>query len=60
VSNVYEKLGVRPIINAHAPMTRFGGRVMASEVTDAMREATQFCADMAELQVRASKIIAQS
>ena len=54
MSNIYEKLGVRPIINAYAPMTRLGGGVMASEVADAMRQATQFCVDMAELQMRAS------
>jgi seryl-tRNA(Sec) selenium transferase len=59
MSNIYEKLGVRPIINAYAPMTRLGGGVMASEVADAMRQATQFCVDMAELQMRASKIIAE-
>lgn len=58
MSNVYEKLGVRPIINAYAPMTRLGGGVMPVQVADAMREATQFCVDMAELQMAASKIIA--
>jgi D-glucosaminate-6-phosphate ammonia-lyase len=59
MSNIYEKLGVQPIINAYAPMTRLGGGVMASEVADAMRQATQFCVDMAELQMMASKIIAE-
>ena len=59
MSNVYENLGVRPIINAYAPMTRLGGGVMAQEVADAMREATQFCVDIAELQMGASKIIAE-
>jgi D-glucosaminate-6-phosphate ammonia-lyase len=57
--NVYENLGARPIINAYAPMTRLGGGVMPLEVADAMREATQFCVDIAELQMAASKIIAQ-
>ena len=59
MSNVYENLGVRPIINAYAPMTRLGGGVMPVEVADAMRAATQFCVDIAELQMAASKIIAQ-
>jgi hypothetical protein len=31
-ANVYEALGVRPIINAYAPMTRLGGGVMRAEV----------------------------
>jgi D-glucosaminate-6-phosphate ammonia-lyase len=59
VSNIYQSLGVRSIINAYAPMTRLGGGVMAKEVADAMREATQFCVDIAELQIGASKLIAQ-
>ncbi len=59
MSNIYENLGVRTIINAYAPMTRLGGVVMAAEVADAMREATQYCVDIAELQMAASKIIAE-
>src|SRR5271154_4409989 len=59
MSNVYENLGVRTIINAYAPMTRLGGGVMPVEVADAMRAATQFCVDIAELQMAASRIIAQ-
>jgi D-glucosaminate-6-phosphate ammonia-lyase len=59
VANVYETLGVRPLINAYGTMTRLGGGVMRAEVADAMRAATQFCVDMAELQMGASKIIAQ-
>ncbi len=58
MSNIYEKLGVRPIINAYAPMTRLGGGVMPLPVAEAMREATQVCVDIAELQMAASKIIA--
>jgi D-glucosaminate-6-phosphate ammonia-lyase len=57
--NIYTRLGVRPIINAYAPMTRLGGGVMSREVADAMREATQSCVDIAELQMAASRIIAQ-
>jgi D-glucosaminate-6-phosphate ammonia-lyase len=57
--NIYSRLGVRPVINAYAPMTRLGGGVMAREVADAMREATQSCVDIAELQMAASRIIAQ-
>jgi L-seryl-tRNA(Ser) seleniumtransferase len=57
--NIYTRLGVRPIINAYAPMTRLGGGVMPREVADAMRAATQSCVDIAELQMAASRIIAQ-
>jgi D-glucosaminate-6-phosphate ammonia-lyase len=59
MSNIFEDLGVRSIINAYAPMTRFGGGIMAPEVADAMRAATQSCVDIAELQMCASKIIAE-
>ena len=41
---VYEDLGVRPVINAIGTNTRYGGSLMASEVLDIMREASQeFC-----------------
>ncbi len=58
MSDIYESLGIRPIINAYAPMTRYGGGIMAPEVADAMRAATQHSIDIPELQARASKIIA--
>src|SRR5262245_13747587 len=56
--NVYERLGIRPIINAKGPATRLSGGMMAPEVTAAMAEAAQACVDIAELQGRASAIIA--
>ncbi|MSS72273.1 MAG: aminotransferase class V-fold PLP-dependent enzyme [Candidatus Latescibacteria bacterium] len=57
--NVYERLGVRPIINASGPSTRLSGAIMPPEVAEAMREATQYCVDIAELQARAGQIIAE-
>src|ERR1700753_2042813 len=57
--NIYTRLGVRPIINAYAPMTRLGGGVMSREVAKEMREAPQSCVNIAELQMAASRIIAQ-
>ena len=57
--NIYESLGVRPIINASGPTTRLSGGIMDPEVADAMREASQYCVDIAELQARASEIIAE-
>ncbi len=56
--NIYERIGVRPIINASGPTTRLSGGIMEPEVADAMREASQYCVDIAELQARASEIIA--
>ena len=57
--NVYEGLGVRPIINAKGPATRLSGGTMSAEVTAAMAQAAQACVDIAELQGRASEIIAE-
>jgi D-glucosaminate-6-phosphate ammonia-lyase len=57
--NVYEKLGVRTIINASGPSTRLSGSIMPPEVAEAMREASQYCVDIAELQARAGQIIAE-
>ena len=38
MDNVYERFGVRPIINASGPATRLSGAIMAPEVADAMRD----------------------
>ena len=60
MSDIYESLGLRPIINAYAPMTRFGGGIMAPEVVEAMSAATQHCIDIPELQASGSRIIPAS
>jgi D-glucosaminate-6-phosphate ammonia-lyase len=57
--NIYQGLGVRPIINAKGPATRLSGGTMSAEVTAAMAEAAQACVDIADLQGRASEIIAE-
>ncbi len=57
--NIYERIGVRPIINASGPSTRLSGGIMDPEVADAMHEASQYCVDIAELQARASEVIAE-
>jgi D-glucosaminate-6-phosphate ammonia-lyase len=59
MANVYERLGVRTIINANGPSTRLSGGVMRPEVAQAMVEASQHCVEMADLQARASEIIAE-
>jgi len=59
MGNVYERIGVRTIINAKGPSTRLSGGHMRAEVAEAMVEASRHCVDMAELQARASEIIAE-
>jgi seryl-tRNA(Sec) selenium transferase len=58
--NIYERLGVRTIINAKGPATRLSGGLMAAEVASAMQEATQHCVDMTELQTRAVRSLLKS
>jgi L-seryl-tRNA(Ser) seleniumtransferase len=60
MTNIYERLGVTPIINACGPNTRLSGGIMAPEVAQAMVEASQHCVDMVELQARASALIAEA
>jgi D-glucosaminate-6-phosphate ammonia-lyase len=56
--NIYERRGVRTLINAKGPATRLSGGIMRPEVTAAMAEAPRHCVDMAELQAHASQVIA--
>jgi L-seryl-tRNA(Ser) seleniumtransferase len=51
---VYERLGVRTVINAKGPATRLSGGLMRLEVSAAMAEASRHCVDIAELQAAAS------
>lgn len=58
--NVYDRLGVRTIVNAKGTSTRLSGGRMSPEVTEAMVEASRHCVDMAELQAAASTAIAEA
>jgi D-glucosaminate-6-phosphate ammonia-lyase len=58
--NVYERLGIRTIINAQGPATRLSGGIMPPEVAQAMVEASRHCVDIAELQAAASRTIAEA
>ncbi|MBI2717426.1 MAG: aminotransferase class V-fold PLP-dependent enzyme [Rhizobiales bacterium] len=58
--NIYDRLGVRRIINAKGPATRLSGAIMRPEIAQAMAEASRACVDMAELQAAASKAIAKA
>ncbi len=57
--NIYDRLGVRKRINAAGLPTRLGGSLMPPEVLQAMTEAAQAFVDIAELQARASAVIAE-
>lgn len=57
--NIYEKLGVSPIINAAGTLTRLGGTMMLPEARDAMSDAANALVPIDELQAVATKVIAE-
>ena len=57
--SVYEKLGVKTIINAAGPKTRLSGSIMPSAVVDAMAQASRNLAEIEYLQASASEIISK-
>jgi L-seryl-tRNA(Ser) seleniumtransferase len=56
---VYERLGVRPVINARGMNTMAGGSLMPPDVLAALAEAATAFVDMAELNARAGERIAE-
>src|SRR3990172_5989036 len=55
---IYERLGVRRVVNGAAPLTRLGGSVMPPVVRQAMMEAAESFVDVVELQRAVSARIA--
>ena len=60
MSGIYERLGIRPLINARGTHTRLGGSIMAPEVLAAMQEASGAYILLDELQAKASEVIARA
>lgn len=57
--SIYDELGLKPIINASATLTRLGGSVMPPEVVEAMVEASKNFVDLEELQRRVGEELAK-
>lgn len=55
---VYRRLGLRPVINASATLTRLGGSVIPEVAVRAMAEASQHFIPLDELQLRVGERIA--
>jgi len=55
--SIYDRYGVKPLINAAGTKTRLGGGSMAPDVLQAMNEASTRSVDMAALQAAASRVI---
>lgn len=56
---VYEKLGIRPLINAHGTLTRLGGSLMDERVLVAMAEAARHYIDLNELLEKSGEYVAR-
>ncbi len=57
--DIYERLGVKKLINAGGPQTIYGGSLMLPEVIQAMAEANRAFVNINELQASAGARIAQ-
>ena len=57
-TNVYERIGVRPLINARGTWTYLSGSLIFPEVREAMEAASRQFVDMFELQAGAGKKLA--
>ena len=58
--HIYEKLGVRRLINARSFSTKAGGCALPREVLEAMSQAAECCVRMDELQSAASEVISRA
>ena len=56
---MYERLGIRPVINATCHWTVYGGSIMWPEVSEAMADARRHAVDLRQLLDRASAVISQ-
>lgn len=57
--NIFEKIGVKPYINAHDTYTVYGGSRMAENTIQAMKEISKHFVDFDELQEKVGKKIAE-
>lgn len=57
--NIYQELGVEPLINASGSMTILGGSIIHPQVTDAMVAASRHFVDIHELHRAAGRRIAE-
>lgn len=58
--HIYEKLGVKRVLNGRGFSTKAGGAALPPEVLDAMRAASESCVRMEDLQEAAGRVIAKA
>ncbi|PKB59869.1 MAG: hypothetical protein BZY65_02700 [SAR202 cluster bacterium Ae2-Chloro-G2] len=56
--NIYQSLGVKPVISATGTVTAYGGSRLRPEVIEAMNKASQTMVNIDELNMAAGKVIA--
>jgi L-seryl-tRNA(Ser) seleniumtransferase len=59
MSTIYERLGVRPIVNGVGTVTRLGGSLMPPPVLEAMLDAARYYVPLQELQAAAGRRLAE-
>jgi D-glucosaminate-6-phosphate ammonia-lyase len=59
MTSAFEQLGIAPVINAVGTVTLLSGSKIDADIAAAMTAAAQSCADMGEMQGRASQLIAE-
>lgn len=57
--DVYQRLGIKPIINCAATYTKLGGSIMPPHVAQAMADAAGWFVDLAQLQEAVGKRLAE-
>ena len=57
-SPVYERLGIKRVVNGISWRTNVGGSLMPTPVVEAMEQASRWFVDLDELNSKAGKIIA--
>ena len=58
-NNIYDKFGIRPLINAGGWKTACGGTKMSEVVVQAMAEASKYFVDIEQLNYNIGKYIAK-
>jgi L-seryl-tRNA(Ser) seleniumtransferase len=57
--DIYRRIGVEPVINGRSTFTILGGSLMAPEVLEAMRQASECFVDLEELQAAVGQRVAR-
>lgn len=57
--SIHDDLGIRPVINASATLTKLGGSIMPAEVIAAMQDAARYHIDIEELHTRVGTKLAE-